>query len=105
MLQAFLYYVKSYSIWNWYMFPFYCKIKHCVFVILLQIRIFYGAISIAETKLVCDISRKFILGWKTYLGGIGGPKMVPKWSPTPLAIPGEVEQICHEAKHINKHML
>ena len=43
---------------------------------LVQIIGWYGVIRKKEKKLVCAISRKLFLDWKTYLWGIGDPKMV-----------------------------
>ena len=75
------------------------KIYFLWFVV--QIKSCDALFRIEETKLVCAVSRKLILGWKTYFLGKGGPKMVlkliqngvwmilkwiqngPKWSPPP----------------------
>ena len=49
-------------------------------LLVLRIGLFYSVIRIEETKLVCVISRKFVLGRRLYIVRIRGPKMILKMS-------------------------
>ena len=51
-----------------------------ILVVLVQINGWDGLSRIEEKKLVCAIPRKCVFGWKTYLFGIGGPKMDLTWT-------------------------